>query len=174
VRFGIAIIGLIAAGIATLFLQRRQRHDSRKGRPRREERPPIRVRNKKLLFDHDKEWKRDGSDRKWKPDHPLGDPTSNFEVSLITPSKSFPPFHAREVMIEVMIDGASKPFRLHHDGAVPTVTSAVDLEPTNGRKRLKFKVDKEVWISRVRGDGAVKWEFDSAEPEIEFEARPRR
>ena len=175
VRFGIAIAGLIAAGLATLLLQRRR--DDAKGmrrRPRREERPPIRVRNKKLLFDHDREWKRDGSDRKWKPDDPHGNRTSHFEVTLIAPAKSFPPFHAREVTIEVTIDGTTRSFRLLHERAVPTLTSSVDLEPTNARKRLKFKVDKEVWISRVRGDGVVKWEFDSTEPEIVFEAQPRR
>ena len=173
-RLGIAIVGLIAAGIAALFVQKRQRDGRGERRRQREERPPIRVRNKKLFFDHEKTWRAEGGSRKWRLNHPQGDPTSSFEVTLITPPKTFPSFHARVVTIDVMIDGSARPFQLQHEGFEPSLTSAVELETTNGGKRLKFKIDKEVWISRVLGDGVVKYEFQSSEPAITFDVQPQR
>ena len=171
VRLGLAAIALIGAGLAALFLQRRP--GSRRGGPRQEERPPIRVRNKKLFFDHEK-WQGDTTGRKWKPNDPQASPTSSYAVTLVTPPKSFPPFEAREVTLEVMIDAVVRPFRLFVEQAVPTLDAPVALEAINGRKRLKFKVDKEVSIARVLGDGAVKYEFASTEPQVLLDIQPLR
>jgi hypothetical protein len=171
VRLGLAAIALIGAGLAALFFQRRP--GSRRGGPREEERPPIRVRNKKLFFDHHK-WQGDTSGRKWKPNDAQGPPTSSYAVTLVTPPKTFPPFEAREVTVEVMIDAVARPFRLFVEQAVPTLEAPVALEAINGRKRLKFKVDKEASISRVLGDGAVKYEFASTEPQVLLDVQPLR
>ena len=172
VRLGLAAVALIGAGLAALFFQRRP--GSKRGGPRQDERPPIRVRNKKLFFDHDKTWKGDSGGRKWKPDHPQGPSTSSYAVTLITPPQTFPSFEAREVTIDVMIDGAPRPFRLYLEQGVPTLAAPIELEPTNGRRRLKFKLDKEVWITRVLGDGAVKYEFAPTEPQVLFDVQPLR
>jgi hypothetical protein len=148
-----------------------------------EERPPIRVKNKKLTFILDaKDWRRDWIGEQWKPDHSEGDDVSTFAVAGAN-GTNCARFQASEVVLEVMIGGAPQPFRLYTQTNLdpfskdfldvePKLDSPVPLETTGGGKQLKFRQDQEVWIARVLGDGQVRCTFTEQAPSIDLDVKP--
>ena len=95
-----------------------------------EERPPIRVKNKKLLFDPGKNWKKDKFGKQWKPDHSAGNDVSRFEVTTIAPCCAT--FTGKEVVLVVMIGGAAEEFRFYTQKNLdPTSVDFLDLSPSS-------------------------------------------
>ena len=149
-----------------------------------QEREPIRIRNKTLLFElTGKTWKRDRIGEQWKPLPADQEDTSRFEVTTVEPKQGCAPFSARELKLDVRVDGASRMFRIYPrrnydptSGAFwknePKLDSPIDMEAAEQGKRLRFKVHKEVYIAAIYADGEKKCEFAASTPRIELLATP--
>lgn len=145
-----------------------------------EERPPIRVKNKKLVLESGKDWKKDKIGEQWKPNHSAGGDVSRFEVTTLAPTCAT--FTGKEIVLIVMIGGSAQEFRFYPQtnldpfsvdfgDSEPKFDSPQSLEPDATKKTLKIKGDPELWISKVLADGQEKCSFAQTEPRVDLELR---
>lgn len=146
----------------------------------REDREPIRIRNKKLRFDlRSKKWKKgDDSGRLWHIDHPDGHSVAKFAVAAIAPEDR-DPFCAATVRFKVVVGGQILEYTLGRDLAMsgkwhPVVSSPPNIEIGDQGKRLRIKNEPDVWISEVYGDDQLRYTFDENTDEIHLVAKPQR
>ena len=141
-----------------------------------DDREPIRIRNKTLTFEFDKNktWKKDRIGEQWKPTPPDTQGTASFTVQVEEPEPCAVPV-AREITIEVQIDGTPHMFRIYpqrnydpFSGAFlktePKLDSPIGLQAFEGGRKLRFKVHKEVHIAAIYADGTkVQCKFPETE-----------
>jgi hypothetical protein len=125
-----------------------------------EDRPEIVVRNRKLRIKTGKDWKDQGSRRKWKPDHPNGKSVKEFKVTVRNANESqcASELTGRKVTITYKVDSVEHTVELvrnrRNDREEPMVDADVDLEhDNNDRQVLKIKLDPEGGIVKVKVQG---------------------
>ena len=140
---------LVAAGavaILAYFWGNRQRRFN-------EDRPDIRVRNAKLRFENDKDWKdASGAGRRWKLDHAQGKSIKKFIVASCG-------LAGTEVRLTFrQSDGTNREFLItleENSSKIfePVLESlTVDLDYDGTRKKLKIKADNEGELTSVLVD----------------------
>ncbi|HZB26241.1 MAG TPA: hypothetical protein VE379_08930 [Vicinamibacterales bacterium] len=130
-----------------------------------EDREPIRIRNKTLTFEFDKNktWKKDRIGEQWKPTPADAEGTAAFTVEVVEPEPCSVP-RAREITLDVRIDGTAHMFRIYSQrnfdpfsGAFlhtePKLDSPIGLQRFESDRKLRFKVHKEVHIAAIYADG---------------------
>jgi hypothetical protein len=133
-----------------------------------DERPPIIVLNGSLMFESQKNWKKDPAGHRFKPDHPRGRSVGSYMVMVTgssTPACSGTTLNGLEVFVDYLADAAApvKQFHLYRrlafsmPGTVkrePALDSPEPLTnlPATGTTaaRLVYPVGPEGWISNVR------------------------
>jgi hypothetical protein len=120
-----------------------------------EDRPEIRVRNRKLTIENTKKnWKRLGSDREWKHDDPYGKPVTAYRVRAT--GITCGPVTGTDVLVVFETDNgaATYEFEIHLVEGEAVVTSPqVDLDHVVADKKLKIRGEPEGRITQIRVDG---------------------
>ena len=162
-------LALAIAGGALLILRSIQR----------EEREPIRIRNKKLRFDlRAKQWRGDVTSRVWRTIHPSAESMATFAVSALKPEGELP-FSAATVTFKVVVGGETLDYVLKRALTTsgkwePIVVTPANIEIAEAGRRLRIRNEPDVWISHVYGDGTLRYTFDQNTPEIDLLAKPQR
>jgi hypothetical protein len=127
-----------------------------------EERPEIRVRNRKLTIENDrKNWIRvkPNSDKEWKHDHDDGYSVESYQVTVRNSKQRCGPLQGPEVLMTLEIAKVPHEFKfcLVRDAKgtnEPVVISPVDLQHSSlTKKKLKIKTDPDGGITEVRVGG---------------------
>jgi hypothetical protein len=150
-------------------------------RQRSDERPPIRVKNKKLAISTEKDWKKGKDEKHWKPDHPDGKDVDKFHAIASNGSISCCLTALDELTLTVDTGIQLKTLRFYKEtnsdpndpayGRVePLLESTVDLKHDSGSKSLKLKSDKDVHVTGMRTrDGQCDFPYTGETVEIEIQ-----
>ncbi len=126
-----------------------------------EDRPEIRVRNRKLTIENDeKNWiALDVSNKQWKMDHSEGYSVESYQVIVFNSKNDCGPLAGNEVLISLEINNDVHVFKFHLVESTginePVVTSPVELRhrSLSWKKKLKIKDDPEARITKIDVNG---------------------
>ena len=149
------VLIVVAAGVA-LYLWKRKKLLAAD-----EDRPEIIVKNGKLRIRTGKDWSRLGSDRKWKPDHPVGKSVREYKVTVenaVEAACDGMTLTGDSVLVVYKTNSTEHTVTLvlERDASInePIVQAGVDLEHDGGnRRQLKIKLDPEGGITKVTVGG---------------------
>lgn len=127
-----------------------------------EERPEIRVRNRKLTIENDrKNWIRvnPNSDKEWKHDHDDGYDVKSYQVIVKNSKQQCNPLQGPEILMSLKIAEVVYVFKFYlvpdaNGKNEPVVISPVDLQHHFWtKKKLKIKTDPDGGITEIRVGG---------------------
>jgi hypothetical protein len=165
------VLIVVAAGVAFFLWKKKKKKFGGD-----EDRPEIIVRNGRLRIRTGKDWKRVGSDKKWKPDHPNGKSVKEYAVTVKNAKENAcdnTTLTGRKVTITYKTDSGERKIELVRerdaDTDEPVVVAEDNLEHDGGdRQVLKIKLDPEGGIIKVKVDGndACTFPKDPNEPVV--------